>query len=79
MIIKFKNDAIDSYINMLNHLSGWTIEGEFTNSGFPTPCVIMSADNDGMTICEADFTGRPLNPNSTWVVPYDEITAITVL
>lgn len=77
-VIKFDDDAVDSMIRVLNGISLFTIQGEWTNDGFPSDCSIVKADDEGVTICEVDDTGSPII-NATWLVGYDEIISITIL
>jgi len=78
MIIKFGDNAGDSYIHALNVLAGWTLKGEFTNPGFPENCAIYAADSNDVTFCEVDDTGRAIT-NMRFHVGYDEIVSITVI
>ena len=78
MIIKFNEDAVDTYIRVLEALEGFTVKGDWTNNGFPADCSIVKADDTGVTICECDDDGTPIT-NSTWLIGYDEINSITVL
>jgi hypothetical protein len=78
MIVKFGDNALDSFIWTLNHLIGFTIKGEWTNKGFPEDCSILLANDNGLLICEVDEDSEPIK-NSRFTIGYDEIVSITVV
>lgn len=77
--IKFNDEAHAILVQALLALLDTTIVGEFTNDGFPANCVIVGVDEiEGLTICEADEFGSPIR-NSTWLVPWEQVVAVTVV
>jgi len=79
MVIKFSDvGGTTAMMDALNALSGWTIQGEFTNLGYPETCSIVRAVPDGVRVCDIEDDGTPII-NSAWLVGYDEITSITVI
>lgn len=78
MIVKFGDNAIDSFMHVLNSLIGFRVKGEWTNKGFPEDCSILLANDDGLLICEVDEDSEPIR-NSRFTIGYDEIVSITVV
>jgi hypothetical protein len=78
MVLDFQTDSMMAPTLALAALREWAVEGDFTNDGYPSDCVILAAGTDGVTICESDESGSPIR-NSTWLVPWDEIRRITVI
>lgn len=78
MVLDFQTDSPLATSLALAALADWAIEADFTNDGYPSDCVIVTAGTVGITICESDESGYPIR-NATWLVPWDEVRRITVI
>lgn len=74
MVLDFGSDSLLAPSLALTALADWTVRGDFANDGYPSDCVIVKADEDGLTICESDESGAPIR-NATWLGPLGRGTA----
>ena len=83
MIVKFGEDTdFATVAAVLGDLSEWVVNLDHENKGYPHEAVmILGVSRDGfseiVTVCEVD-KGTPVR-NSTWDVPVDGLSSITIL
>lgn len=81
MTIKFSDDATTATMGaILDSLAGWTLKVEYAEgvTGFPEECAVYVAQTSGVTICEVNEVGAPIE-NMRYHVGYDEIESITIV
>lgn len=76
LTITFADDSIDTLTTVFNALHDIVVKISYADKE-PELRAILGADDDGIMVCEIDDNGVWI-ANATWLVPYEDITAIEI-